>query len=263
MKIHTLAQLGEEVMSSWGEYSFLAEPVFAHEFQDAIRLITKDATSYSISTFLNRDAPTTTITIDPALDLREQPSGSPAVTYHESLNWTEFRHTGRDASLAATMLVTNHDSGGEGGGRFLTPRHVGPHDDLGGTDSSAFFWGRLDNNGDHWLGFIYTAFLVISDFWVRDSAKRPVIQFLYVLHQESTDYELKIEVDGRSGSETFNWQAAVTGATVIGQPSFDTGFSKHLSLDDPRNLQLTLQSSTPGSMIISSLEYDLTIKGKS
>jgi len=263
VKVHTFAQLGEQIMSAWGEYSFYSEPVFLYEWRDKIHIISKDSKSYTISTYINRDAPSTPITFEPALDRREQPSGSPSVIYHESKNWTEFRHNDRDASLANTRLVTNHDTNGQGGGRFLVPRYVGVHPDLGGTASSAFFWGRLDQNGDHWLGFVYDSYLILSDFWIRDSARRPVLQTIHILHQDTTDYELEISVDNQNDVFIEKWQAAITGATKIGQPAIHTGFSKHMILDDPRNLRLKIQSFSPGPMIIASLEYDLTVKAKS
>ncbi len=249
-------------MSAWGDYSMYAAPEFLWEYQDKIRVVQKDATGYSLLTFINRDAATTAITFDPALDRREQPSGSPAVIYHEDKNWTEFRHTGRDASLTTSKLVTNVDSGGENGGRFLTPRFVGVHDDLGGTTSSAFFWGKLDDNGDHWLGFVYTASMELTDFWVFGSARRPVMKHLHILHQDTTNYDVKVQVDNSDLVETFDWQAAIVGQYVIGAPMLHSGYSKHLIADDPRNLTLTIESSSPGAMNINSLEYDVVLKGK-
>lgn len=263
MKYHSWARVGNElVMSAWGDIDLPDGALYAYEWGDSIYIVTDNATyGKSILKYQHRSLPETDIGYEPHLDRRETPTGSPYVIYHESMNWTEFVHTGRPAS-SNSRLVTGPDSGSENGGRFVSPIHMGEHDDLGGSANSAFFYGRLDNNGTHWLGFKIGATITLTDLWPGTSSVELRTARFHIFHKNTTDYVVQVALDRRDITYTSKWQSTTIGQTIIGASSVHTGFSTHMLTDDLRQATVTIESDTPGDMIIEALEYKTKAIGR-
>ena len=259
---------GQMVQSAWVNYEFQGKVHLVYEWEDRHLVVTQDATGFSLVAYIHEDvAPPSGMSFWPRMDRLETATG----IYDATTQTTTFTHTGRDGTLADSRIVLNVEDRYH---QVLVPASL---DDNG----DPVFNGRWDTISDFdedgekqyntdgtemrtavtpYLGYTYTAELVLTNLWAGMSPQLVAVASLYVFHLRSTDYDVIVnKPDGTE--ETRPWEGKVAGTMVLGVPSLSTHFSEHSSIGDVREVDLTLRHTSPGQVIWTGLMYLADVGG--
>lgn len=242
---------GQRVQSAWGTMELFENPVFFSSWQGNIRIVTQDSTEgFSLLHYVHRLLPAPTgMTYIPRTD-RQEIVAIADMTYDSVADETTVPHTGRNGTVANSILITR-DSGGTH--EFVAPSSID-------SNGSPVFPGRRNLTGQ-FLGFSFTHELVLSK--VHGPDPRAIrTQGVVVLHFDTTNYTLITALlSGEEHTETFN-AIRVDGVVTPGDVLISTGQKRFGIAIDPRITTITIRSTSPGQMNITRIDYELKREGQ-
>jgi hypothetical protein len=234
----------DQIQSAWGELEFQGDAVFFNEWHDLIRIITHDATGYSLVHHVHRDPdPVGALEFEPHSDRQEQVSG----TYDAVLDQTKFTHTGRSGDLLSSILTLATDVADVGRDhQFLEPVDVD-------TAGKVSFQGNI--TGAHWLGFRYTTQIETSKLFLGIHGQDSKVKIFTVFHYLSSGYEAL--VNDREGNVRRTDASTLRDTDVI-----NTFFKRFSGLPhDAKRESVALRSTSPGPLIWTMINFDVDVEG--
>jgi hypothetical protein len=249
VKVHERYVIPEgNQLSAWSELALFEPLVFVGEWNDKIKLVCND-NGYSLLDYEHRfPILRPDFDYEICLDRIEAVTG----TYDGSKDRTRFTHTGRDASLSASVLIATIDPDGNRANQGIEPIAV----------SRQSFYVSGDYSGQtHLIGFRYSSRLTLSKLWAGPSDQMPLLSQMNVSHVDSTDYVLETTVEGESVNLS-EWSAMRMGSTFFGEVVSETGVSQHLVMGDARETTIGIWSDSPGYFQIPAIEYKLRLRGR-
>ena len=248
---------GNMVQSAWSQLEVREPIVHISEWDQNIRLITQSpdsAIGYSLLHYRHRDAPPASgMLYQPRLDRLELIAAAD-ISYDEGDDETTVEHTGRAGDADRSyMVTTNEDNAHE----FLKAKRI---DDNGNpvfagnpSDADSLGVGFVDQ----YLGFTYDSEIVLAEIYPDLTSRGLNVSGLAVFHFETSDYEVaSVAYPGRKEDVT-GFQSHRVGVAQIGQPSLESRYKEIGVIADPRELVLTIRSSTPGQYTITAVEFML------
>jgi hypothetical protein len=181
----------------------------------------------------------------PRLDRLETVTG----TYDSTLKATLFTHTGIDGDVDDSRLVVKST------GRVLAPQSI---NSAGQLVVPGDWSPNTDDDAEMFIGFTYTSRLTLSKLYAGHSARRVKLSRLYVLHEDSTDYDVIVTTE-QDQEFTGRFQSDRAGVTVLDTQILETGFSEYSPIGDARTLSIKIDHKSPGQAIISGVEYVVDI----
>lgn len=243
---------GELVQSAWGSYTMQDYPVFVGAWAGEITIITRcqdsGADQYSMLAYLHREEePDAPMVFPPRLDRMELIPPTEMI-FDEDNNTTTLVHSGKDGDLARSFVVLREP------GLIQYPQKCKEIDD----DGNPVFSGDLTTD-EVYLGFMFDTELVLTKIYPGLTANGLSMSRLTVFHYESSDYAIRGQLaDGTlvPTDAPHKWQAHRVNLSVIGVAPVETHFFEFSSIQgDPRTIEITLSSSTPGQCAWLGLEY--------
>ena len=230
------------LLSAWSELGFYESPVFVGNYNDKVKLLTKQV--FNGFTLLNYEHRqpfyAEGFDYEVCLDRRETVTG----VYDGSNNRTWFAHSGRLADLESSLVVITTEKNGDRTNQPLDPIEV----------EQDRFYVRGDYRGEHLIGFAYDSLVELSALWAGASDAMPLLSQVNVGHKEATDYIFEATEEGETSVES-PWTSSRFGVTAFGKIEPETGISQHLVLGDARYTTLGIRSRSAGYFMIPFVEY--------
>jgi len=231
--------------------------VFMHAWGNAVRIISKQTDSdggYTLLAYQHRTPRIPSgMLYQPRLDRLELVPASDIV-YDEDADETTIPHAGRigdaDRSYAVIASEPNRHE-------FVKADHINDNGDpvfqgnLGDADSTEAA------TQDQYLGFMFDYEISLFELYPNITSQGVQTEVLAVFHFETTDYKLEFQPYLNSPLYTESFQSHRVGVATVGQPSHETSWKEMGVNGDPRDMQITIKSSTPGQTAIMAIEYVL------
>ena len=181
----------DRIQAAWGEVEFQGDAVVFTEWHDVIRVVTHDATGYTLLHYVHRDPdPAPALQFEPHSDRQELVSG----VYDAALDQTKFTHTGRDGDLLSSILTLTTDVTDVGRDhQFLEPVDVD-------TAGKVSFQGNI--TGTHWLGFRWTTQIETTKLFLGPHGQDSKVKIFTVFHYLSSGYEALVNDREGKGRRT-------------------------------------------------------------
>lgn len=234
----------DQIQSAWGELEFQGDAVFFNEWQDMIRVVTHDATGYTLLHYVHRDPdPAPALQFEPHSDRQELLSG----VYDAALDQTQFTHTGRNGDLLSSILTLATDITDVGRDhQMLEAVDVD-------TAGKVSFQGNI--TGTHWLGFRWTTQIETTKLFVSLSGEDSKVKIFTVFHYLTSGYEAL--VNDREGNVR-----STPASTLRGDDVIDTFFKRFPGLPhDAKHESVILRSKSSGPLIWTMINFDSDIEG--
>ncbi len=247
---------GQIEQSAWGTLEFYEDVVFVHSWGGYIRVVTKDSSSdangYSMLRYRHRDQDAIlSLPFIPHVDRLEQVSAG-AMTYDSVTDRTTIPHSGREGSLANSILVTNSPAG-DGVGVFVRPVEI----DSGGDP---VFSGKWDD-ATQALGFSFDCEFDLTRLYPGINGRKARVKDANVYVLDSTDFTASYtQHDGSERSH--GWQAHRVGVTEIGAARTETTFERVGLNGVDSDIALTISSSSPGPLRVTAVEFIASQTGR-
>jgi hypothetical protein len=253
---------GNMVQSAWSTLEMIDEPVLMHSWGNAVRIVTKQTDSdggYTLLAYQHRQPRVPEgMLYQPRMDRLELvPAGN--MTYDSDADKTTVPHTGRVGDAARSYVVVQtaphkHE--------FVKVKEL---DDNG----DPVFAGNLTNADssevpvdDLYLGFVYDFELELFELYPQITSLGVIAERLAIFHWETTDYRLEFQPYLNSTVYSESFQSHRVGVATIGQPSFETSWKEMGVNGDPRDMLITIKSSSPGQTAIMAIEYVLQTQAR-
>jgi len=249
---------GELVQSAWGEYTMQDNPVLVHAWDGEVLIVTRNEDTandmYSLLSYLHREQePDEPMVYMPRLDRMELIPPT-EMTYIAASDTTVMRHAGKEGDIDRSFVVMRDDYMVH---KFIKCRSIN-------GDGNPVFSGDLTET-EQYLGFTFDTELVLTKIYPGLTAEGLVMSRLTVFHYETTDYGIRAQLEDGSyipEDGPHKWQSQRVTISRIGVPPFETHFYEFSSIQgDPRRIEITLSSSTPGQCAWLGLEYAVTATG--
>lgn len=234
----------DQIQSAWGDLEFQGDAVFFNEWQDLIRVVTHDATGYTLLHTVHRDPdPVGALQFEPHSDRQEQVSG----VYDAALDQTKFTHTGRSGDLTSSILTLATDVTDVGRDhQMLEAVDVD-------TAGNVSFQGNI--TGSHWLGFRFTTQLETSKLFLGLHGQDSKVKIFTVFHYLSSGYQAL--VNDREGNVRSTDASTLRDTDVI-----NTFFKRFSGLPhDAKRESVILRSTSSGPLIWTMINFDLDVEG--
>lgn len=241
------------VQSAWGEYSMQDVPVFVGAWEGEIRIVTRNDDSanedYGLLSYLHREQePGQPLVYMPRMDRLEliEPED---MDYDEDSNETTLSHTNREGDVDTSYVMRRDDDAVH---FFQKAKRIN-------GEGNPVFQGDLTNAAAY-LGFTFDTELVLTKLFPGMTAVGITMQGLTVFHYETTDYELQATVDGDSilpEGRPYEWQPVRTDLSELNELLPESDFLECTAIvGDPRDIEITLSSASPGQVAWVGLEYE-------
>lgn len=234
----------DQIQSAWGELEFQGDAVFFNEWLDLIRIVTHDATGYTLLHYVHRDPdPAPALQFEPHTDRQEQVSG----VYDAALDQTKFTHTGRNGDLLSSLLTLATDVADVGRAhQQLEPVDVD-------TAGDVSFQGNI--TGSHWLGFRWTTQIETTKLFLSLTGEDSKVKTFTVFHYLTSGYEAL--VNDREGNVR-----STPASTLRGDDVINTFFKQFSGLPhDAKRESVTLRSRSSGPLIWTMVNFDVDVGG--
>lgn len=156
------------------------------------------------------------------------------------------------AGTARTNAVDGEEEEVAIKGEIKSPASV----DTSGDVVFAGFWGGMD----HRIGRPFTSKAKFHRFYPGLSRKGLLIKDVTIMHERTTDYQIRIARDGRSTDKVFQFTSKQIGEYRHGSAGVETGIYTIDAGGEARAVDLTIESSSSGPFRIGAIILDTEIE---
>lgn len=236
---------GRAEQSAWGRFQPYERAVFFDAWSDHIRVITQSDEGFALHRYHHREVtPDEGLLFVPRMD-RLEIIDNGTLSYDPATGRTTVQHTGRSGDLDRShiFVASSHE--------FLNAQVINENGDPEFEDDLT-----EDTDAVYYLGFTWDTELTLSRLWPRLTSENITINGLFVFHDRSTDYRVKWLKQDETQADS-EWEMNRTDVTQLDEAMTETFYSQHGIQGDPRQLDVTLFSDTPGQAHWMGVEYEL------